>query len=662
MAVILHEREQSCDDLSYCRGYSFPSPPASAYPSPPCSRETSPRSTISSFTQVWEQDEINPRIQSYYYKPLGEGEVRLLVVCPSECFKAPIRCRLFTVHLSEAYRRHRHGNATGFAALSYHSDSPTTLSTFGTSTIWLNGVRVGVKPNLLSALKHLRHSRDERTLWVDALCIDESDPAERAEHAYLQRHIYSLADTVYMWLGEAGADSDLAIKLLGMFGDVLPVTWGTAKDIDLAFWRATQTTTLRQHWDALGRLLRREYWSRVWIAQEVCLARNAVLCCGQEFVPWRTAGRFMCKYANSRRLEGSPCRIPSSVKQLCKLARREVLGEDHSMLELLLMARERRCQNPHDKVYGNLGLLGSRSPYLTVSYNEPLVMAYASTVQHALFQDDDLSILTACKRPHKEEECISPSSESWWPSWVPDWSCPSGVGAISDSYLLYSFPGSQMYRAAGDTQPSVSFSTNNLLLSVQGVCFDQVRWVSPRGPVVDFSTITRDYVDVKSNLPEVHNYGNIEELRRAFRRMWCLGQDTDGNDFWPSRFDVNQWFLRLIGNDSRVKIHPFLTFMQQVGTESSDLNALARPYMQYPGRCFVTEKGYIGRGPMCMREGDQIGIFLGGKVPFLLRQHGWSSQYRLQGECCKSCCYCCFYRIVLTNDRCGRADERRGHG
>lgn len=633
MAEVLLRREQSCDHLSYTREYSFICPPDSAYPSPPCSSNPSPRSTISSF---WEQE--RPAIRnSYYYKPIAEREVRLIVLCPSDCPDAPIKCRLFTIHLSEAYRRHRYGYPTGFSALSYHWDSPTTLTTSNAPTVFLNGVKVSINPNLFSALKQLRHNREERTLWVDALCIDQSDPAERAEHIYLQRHIYTLADTVYMWLGEEANDSDLAIKLLGTFGDALPVSWGTAKDIDLAFWRTTQAPTLRQHWDALGRLLRREYWSRVWIAQEICLARHAVLCCGGESVPWRTAGRFMCKYANSKRLEGAPCRIPSSVKQLCKLVRKEVMGEEHSLLDLLMIARERRCSDSHDKVYGILGLLGERSSYLTVSYNEPLVMAYASTVQHTMLQDGNLSILTACKRPHKEEECMSPSHESWWPSWVPDWSCPAGVGPIPDSYLLYSFPGGQMYRAAGDTEASVSFSANSLLLSVQGVCFDQVRWVSPRGPIVDFSTITRDYIDVKNNLPEVHNYGNVEELRRAFRRLWCLGLDSDGNDFWPTRFDVNQWFLRLAGNHSHVKVHPFLTFMQEAGkNDSSDLSARARPYMQYPGRCFVTEKGYIGRGPMCMREGDQIGIFLGGKVPFLLRQHGWSSQYRLQGECCKS--------------------------
>lgn len=47
-------------------------------------------------------------------------------------------------------------------------------------------------------------------------------------------------------------------------------------------------------------------------------------------------------------------------------------------------------------------------------------------------------------------------------------------------------------------------------------------------------------------------------------------------------------------------------------------------------RPFVTEKGYLGLGPMNMKEGDKIVMFAGLQVPFVLKPYG--SMYQLVGE------------------------------
>ena len=49
-------------------------------------------------------------------------------------------------------------------------------------------------------------------------------------------------------------------------------------------------------------------------------------------------------------------------------------------------------------------------------------------------------------------------------------------------------------------------------------------------------------------------------------------------------------------------------------------------------RPFVTEKGYLGLGPMNMKEGDKIGMFAGLQVPFVLKPYG--SMYQIVGEAC----------------------------
>jgi hypothetical protein len=56
--------------------------------------------------------------------------------------------------------------------------------------------------NLYSALLRLRHSETDRTLWVDALCINQSDLDEKGQQVSLMREIFKRAGKVTMWLGE----------------------------------------------------------------------------------------------------------------------------------------------------------------------------------------------------------------------------------------------------------------------------------------------------------------------------------------------------------------------------------------------------------------------------------------------------------------------------
>ncbi len=47
----------------------------------------------------------------------------------------------------------------------------------------------------------------------------------------------------------------------------------------------------------------------------------------------------------------------------------------------------------------------------------------------------------------------------------------------------------------------------------------------------------------------------------------------------------------------------------------------------------ITEKKHMGRGPLEMQKGDEICIFFGGKVPYILRK--CHTKWILIGECCE---------------------------
>lgn len=61
------------------------------------------------------------------------------------------------------------------------------------------------------------------------------------------------------------------------------------------------------------------------------------------------------------------------------------------------------------------------------------------------------------------------------------------------------------------------------------------------------------------------------------------------------------------------------------------LYSVAFSYVAGLRRFFVTRKGYMGLGPRSMQPADEVFVFSGGDVPFILRQSG-SGEHRLIGE------------------------------
>jgi hypothetical protein len=61
--------------------------------------------------------------------------------------------------------------------------------------------------NAIRALRDLRDTNLPKRLWIDAVCINQDDKAERASHILLMGDIYSFAELTYVWLGHDNDDS-----------------------------------------------------------------------------------------------------------------------------------------------------------------------------------------------------------------------------------------------------------------------------------------------------------------------------------------------------------------------------------------------------------------------------------------------------------------------
>ncbi|KAL8896251.1 MAG: hypothetical protein Q9192_003187 [Flavoplaca navasiana] len=124
----------------------------------------------------------------YQYEALVKSDsIRLLQLEPAASNNTIIHCELIDVELA---------TAPGYEALSYvwgNKDSP--------QSIYLPYGYLEVTENLASALRDLQYGGRSRLLWVDAVCIHQSDSTEKARQVALMARIYRSAFRVLAWLG-----------------------------------------------------------------------------------------------------------------------------------------------------------------------------------------------------------------------------------------------------------------------------------------------------------------------------------------------------------------------------------------------------------------------------------------------------------------------------
>ncbi|KAH7317791.1 heterokaryon incompatibility, partial [Rhexocercosporidium sp. MPI-PUGE-AT-0058] len=151
-----------------------------------------------------------------------------------------------------------------FAALSYVWGAKAT----GSRVICCEngGSRIPVTENCYSALVHLRRNiPGDFSIWIDAMCINQNDMAEKVNQISLMGDIYWKASTVYVWLGEGDPATDTAMRYLAKTGLL------EYFDHDNIL-RAALTTH-----DDLRELLNKEWTQRIWTYQEIILATNPVM-------------------------------------------------------------------------------------------------------------------------------------------------------------------------------------------------------------------------------------------------------------------------------------------------------------------------------------------------------------------------------------------------
>jgi hypothetical protein len=143
---------------------------------------------------------------------------------PSTVKSADIHCELFEYSLENPCEE-----THLYEALSYVWGSPEKKL-----PLRMHNQSFDVTVNLHAALLRLRNHFMERILWIDAICIDQENRKEQERQIQSMAKIYSQANRVVVWLGEAAEDSDLALEEICLAGGKKPANLLDNKRIERA--------------------------------------------------------------------------------------------------------------------------------------------------------------------------------------------------------------------------------------------------------------------------------------------------------------------------------------------------------------------------------------------------------------------------------------------
>ncbi|KAJ4404328.1 hypothetical protein N0V82_010523 [Gnomoniopsis sp. IMI 355080] len=235
------------------------------------------------------QQESTFQRSKYQYRPLQKGHIRVLELQPGGKGDA-ISFELTELALDKL-------RSPQFEALSYEWKESRGTIPVQCNQYWT----IDVTPNCKAALERLRLETDTRSLWVDAVCINQADTGERNEQVAMMTEIFRLATVVLMWVGE---ETELTRAAFDTF-DALSALHGLLPKHEDESMNSMPIQT-SEHMTKLANDVKKSraavrgvrelylnsYFTRAWIFQEIVLSgtRGLVLC-GSNHCPWE---KFKC--------------------------------------------------------------------------------------------------------------------------------------------------------------------------------------------------------------------------------------------------------------------------------------------------------------------------------------------------------------------------------
>lgn len=215
------------------------------------------------------------------FQPLGDQEIRLLCILPGNDGE-PLRCSLIHYNLAAARSAH--------VAISYPWGPPEDPH----HPVTIDGVEFAVRDNAYRILMRLRQSNEMVKVWIDSLCINQEDKAEKSTQIQLMYSIYKRASRTIIWLGSAEDAGEIVdyIRTIDTESIFMEFSPGWQE-----LWRYSNKSFIldmvqehpRKEYlvNGMARLLSAAYFTRVWIRQEAALGGNPSALWGPHHLSWK---------------------------------------------------------------------------------------------------------------------------------------------------------------------------------------------------------------------------------------------------------------------------------------------------------------------------------------------------------------------------------------
>ncbi|KAK8113375.1 hypothetical protein PG984_013901 [Apiospora sp. TS-2023a] len=601
------------------------------------------------------------KVATFQYEPLQYGCIRLLTLQASSDTDNQLFCSITT---------HRLRDDLSYKALSYTwGDEQPTLP------ITLNHTPLLCRPNLWAALHTLRLPDAPRQIWVDAICINQNDTAERGHQVGLMRTIYSKARVVTVWLGESIPGSDEGMGFLrtmhktitavqkrkvgstslatgthgeekgtGRGGPISEPKLRSVHDFE-SYYRPIlkdlkdRNPRLIRGLDAAVALLRRAWWTRIWTLQESVLGREVQVFCGTSMVPigyFSNLTYFIFSSLNFKTWYGSPVADDVNVRAAWSTAnlRDHVSHEGFVRLILALLnsAWQRKASDPRDKVYGIMGLVGQSFDF-EPDYNWTVERVYTAATAAIAKRDECLNFLGLIS-----EQCELRNPKL--PSWVPDLELHSNVKSDYISSISKARLYAHIYNACGSNYRESPLS---LSMALKGIIYNKVTDVGLQAPGRILSDVDEELDAWRAKMESA-----LEQWRSLLpdKELYPCTDEPSARAFWRCVLaDLRQGNVHSLydpGNPTRLS-EDEAREIEKLDVNTTDLLSFCASFCrrefnqlrmieQFNRRFFVTGDGLIGLGPPSLQVGDCICSFFRGDLIYALRP-STNGLWRYVGEC-----------------------------
>jgi hypothetical protein len=305
-----------------------------------------------------------PREEYSYLPLLDDSSIRVLQLWPGTGFDH-IKCSLRPALLEDVIGE--------YDALSYvwGPESPSRR-------IEVDGCALIIRDNLFNFLARLRDPDVILNLWADAICIDQNSTEERNHQVQQMGKIYKSSRVTRLWLGHGDSDVHSFLR------------WTEGGPINESYEENHQYITSTAV-NGVKNVIDNDYWTRLWIVQEVILSLEIQVYIHQWEFAW-------INFVDSCYLAlraCHPCTQDTSYKDLGMIfvldeQRRKEWECERRFADLIRSYGSCKCFDIRDRVFGLAGL--AKDLVLDVDYSLSPIQLFANiTRTHSIDFTDDIT-------------------------------------------------------------------------------------------------------------------------------------------------------------------------------------------------------------------------------------------------------------------------------